>query len=151
MRALFLIILTAFVDTPPDYDERNWPIQGRVDIILDNLIAGKKAVPMIIVMDKGSLKPGEAIQQPPTAGQPRRPFSSRTFEEVVINVLIPAVDSTFRIRSGPPAGPGARTPGSVNVTVGCKYRPRSALREVVEGTCALDGWGASSPFPVVLR
>ena len=106
MRALFLIILTAFVDTPPDYDETGWPIQGRVDIILDNLIAGKKAVPMIIVMDKGyALKPGEAIPQPPAAGQPRRPFSSRTFEEVVINVLIPAVDSTFRIRSGPPAGP----------------------------------------------
>ena len=52
---------------------------------------------MIIVMDKGyALKPGEAIPQPPAAGQPRRPFSSRTFEEVVIHDLIPAVDSTFR-------------------------------------------------------
>ena len=106
----------AFVYTPPDYDadgkarypvlylqhgggedETGWPKQGRVDIILDNLIAEKKAVPMIIVMDKGyALKPGEAPPQPPAAGQPRRPFFSRTFEEVVINDLIPAVDSTFR-------------------------------------------------------
>jgi enterochelin esterase-like enzyme len=106
----------AFVYTPPDYDtnpkgrypalylqhgggedETGWPKQGRVDIILDNLIAEKKAVSMIIVMDKGyALKPGEAIPQPPAAGQPRRPFFSRTFEEVVINDLIPAVDSTFR-------------------------------------------------------
>jgi enterochelin esterase-like enzyme len=106
----------AFVYTPPDYDtnlkgryailylqhgggedETGWPNQGRVDIILDNLIAERKAVPMIIVMDRGyALKPGEALPQAPAAGQPRRPFFSRTFEEVVINDLIPAVDSSFR-------------------------------------------------------
>ena len=104
----------AFVYTPPDYDtnlkarypvfylqhgggedETGWPKQGRVDIILDNLIAEKKAVPMIIVMDKGyALKPGEAPMQRPAPGQPLR--MSRTFEEVVINDLIPAVDKTFR-------------------------------------------------------
>jgi enterochelin esterase-like enzyme len=114
----------AFVYTPPDYDtnlkgrypvlylqhgggedETGWPVQGRVDIILDNLIAEKKALPMILVMDKGyALKPGETFpQRPPAgqaqrpaAGQTRRPFFSRTFEEVVINDLIPAVDSSFR-------------------------------------------------------
>ncbi len=104
----------AFVYTPPDYDtnlkgrypvlylqhgggedETGWPKQGRVDIILDNLIADKKAVPMIIVMDKGyALKPGETPPQRPAPGQPLR--LSHTFEEVVINDLIPAVDSTFR-------------------------------------------------------
>jgi enterochelin esterase-like enzyme len=106
----------AFVYTPPDYDtnlkgrypvlylqhgggedETGWPNQGRVDIILDNLIAEKKAVPMIIVMDKGyALKPGETFPPRPAAGQPRRLFFSRTFEEVVINDLVPAVDSNFR-------------------------------------------------------
>jgi enterochelin esterase-like enzyme len=104
----------AFVYTPPGYDtnlkarypvlylqhgggedETGWPKQGRADIILDNLIAEKKAVPMIIVMDKGyAMKPGEAPPQPPTAG--RRFVLSRTFEEVVINDLIPAVDGHFR-------------------------------------------------------
>ncbi len=116
----------AFVYTPPDYDtslkarypvlylqhgggedETGWPVQGRVDIILDNLIAERKALPMIIVMDRGyALKPGETLPQrppagqAPAAGQPRRPFFSRTFEEVVINDLIPAVDRTFRTLTG---------------------------------------------------
>jgi enterochelin esterase family protein len=70
-----------YVYTPPDYntnikarypvfylqhgggeDERGWVVQGRVNFILDNLIAEKKAVPMIIVMDKGyATKPGEVV------------------------------------------------------------------------------------------
>ena len=104
----------AFVYTPPDNDnnpktrypvfylrhgggedETGWANQGRADIILDNLIAEKKAVPMIIVMDKGyAMKPGELPPQPPVQGRPFR--LTRTFEEVVINDLIPAVDRTFR-------------------------------------------------------
>jgi enterochelin esterase-like enzyme len=61
-----------FVYTPPDYDsnpdarypvvylqhgmgedETGWNFQGHANLILDNLIAAKKAVPMIIVMDNG--------------------------------------------------------------------------------------------------
>jgi enterochelin esterase-like enzyme len=119
----------AFVYTPPDYDtnlrarypvlylqhgggedETGWPVQGRADIILDNLIAAKKAVPMLIVMGNGTaVKPGEATARPAAApgagrgagaaGAPAATFAStqsRTFEEVVINDLIPAVDRTFR-------------------------------------------------------
>jgi enterochelin esterase family protein len=67
----------AFVYTPPGYDQnrntrypvlylqhgmgedrRAWPIQGRTNYILDNLIAEKKAVPMIIVMEDGGITPG---------------------------------------------------------------------------------------------
>src|SRR3954469_16886131 len=70
----------AFVYTPPDYDsagrksypvlyllhgwgedETGWYRQGHVDDILDNLIAAKKATPMIIVMDNlNAVKPGES-------------------------------------------------------------------------------------------
>jgi enterochelin esterase-like enzyme len=113
----------AFVYTPPDYDtnlkarypvlylqhgggedERGWVVQGRVDNIMDNLIAEKKAVPMIIVMDKGyALKPGEVPPAPPAlppAGQrpaqmPRLRIPP-TFGEVVINELIPAIDRHYR-------------------------------------------------------
>ena len=61
-----------FLYTPPDYDanltarypvlylqhgmgedETGWIFQGHANLILDNLIAEKKAVPMIIVMDNG--------------------------------------------------------------------------------------------------
>jgi enterochelin esterase family protein len=124
----------AFVYTPPGYDaniktrypvlylqhgggedERGWVVQGRVDTILDNLIAAKKAKPMIIVMDKGyALKPGEAppmrppAQQPGgallggatppagPAGGPPRGMMSATFEEVAVNELIPMIDRTYR-------------------------------------------------------
>src|SRR5918911_1111735 len=68
-----------FVYTPPGYDtnrdrrypvlylqhgggedERAWPNQGRVGFILDNLIAERKARPMIVVMEQGyARKPGE--------------------------------------------------------------------------------------------
>jgi enterochelin esterase-like enzyme len=67
----------AFVYTPPGYDtsrntrypvlylqhgmgedRRAWPNQGRTNFILDNLIAEKLAVPMIIVMEDGGITPG---------------------------------------------------------------------------------------------
>ena len=70
----------AFVYTPPDYDsagrksypvlyllhgwgedETGWYRQGHVEDILDNLIAAKKATPMIVVMDNlNAVKPGES-------------------------------------------------------------------------------------------
>ena len=70
----------AFVYTPPDYDsaarksypvlyllhgwgedETGWYRQGHVDDVLDNLIAAKKATPMIVVMDNlNAVKPGES-------------------------------------------------------------------------------------------
>ena len=41
-------------------NEQGWHAQGHADLILDNLIAAKKAKPMIIVMDNlNAAKPGE--------------------------------------------------------------------------------------------
>jgi len=72
-------------------DETGWPNQGKTDFIMDNLIAEGKAKPMLIVMDKGyATKPGEVTG----TGQGRTP--STTLEEVVINELIPMIDSNFR-------------------------------------------------------
>ena len=36
-------------------DQRGWASQGKMDLIIDNLIADKKAVPMIVVMVDGNL------------------------------------------------------------------------------------------------
>ena len=42
-------------------NEQGWHVQGHVDVIMDNLIAEKKAKPMIIVMDNlNAVKPGES-------------------------------------------------------------------------------------------
>lgn len=42
-------------------DETGWYTQGHLDFIMENLIAEKKAKPMIIVMDNlNAVKPGES-------------------------------------------------------------------------------------------
>ncbi len=99
-----------FVYTPPGYnkntdaqypvlylqhgsfeDETGWATQGKANLILDNLIAADKAVPMIIVMDNGyAFKP----QDNNSTGGNRRPQSA--FEEVLINEVIPMIDSEYR-------------------------------------------------------
>jgi enterochelin esterase-like enzyme len=109
-----------FVYCPPDYnsnlskkypvlylqhgsgeDERGWSVQGKADIIMDNLIAAGKAAPMLIVMDKGyAIKPGASVPQASGTPGPGQQQSGPTpFEEVVINDLIPFIDATFRTYS----------------------------------------------------
>jgi enterochelin esterase-like enzyme len=122
----------AHVYTPPDYDksgrkrypvlylqhgsgenETSWVKQGRVSHIMDNLIAAKKAVPMIIVMENGMVatKPGVAPALPSVGAPPGAPPAAgaagaargaggprgnSAFAEVVIDDLIPMIDSTYR-------------------------------------------------------
>ena len=69
-------------------DETGWSAQGKTNLILDNLIAAQNAVPMIIVMDNGY---AYLPQNGETKG---RPVS--VFEEVMINEIIPMIDSKFR-------------------------------------------------------
>ncbi|MFC5283017.1 alpha/beta hydrolase [Pedobacter alpinus] len=96
-----------FVYTPPGYtedtkkcypvlylqhgsfeDETGWSAQGKANLILDNLIANKKATPMIIVMDNGySTKPD---------GNNGGNDKASVFEEVLMNEVIPMIDAKFR-------------------------------------------------------
>jgi enterochelin esterase family protein len=78
-------------------DERGWGVQGKVDIIMDNLIAEGKSKPMIIVMDKGYAD--RAGAEAPDRGSARGshpPEGPSAFEEVIIKDLIPFIDVTFR-------------------------------------------------------
>jgi len=68
-------------------DETGWPTQGKANLILDNLMAAKKAVPMIVVMDNGYAT--KATQN----GVSKAAFP---FEEVLINEIIPMIDGSFR-------------------------------------------------------
>jgi len=82
-------------------DERGWPNQGRAAFILDNLIAERKAVPMLVVMEKGyATRAGETPGPggPPRPGQGAPNFARMfgAFEDVVTKDLVPYVDSTFR-------------------------------------------------------
>ena len=82
-------------------DETGWPNQGKVDMILDNLIAEGKAKPMLIVMDRGTATNPNPNPTPaaaaPVAGQPRRGmFDFGTLNDVFVKELIPLVDKEFR-------------------------------------------------------
>ena len=81
-------------------DETGWVRQGDVDIILDNLIAAGKAVPMLIVMENSNaIKPGETgggMMMGGAPGSNEWMSGPSTFKEVLINDLIPFVDKTFR-------------------------------------------------------
>jgi len=71
-------------------DESGWVEQGFANFIMDNLIAEKKAVPMIVVMDWGQAPvPGMAVHIPSTP--PRQEIFDVTMQE-----LIPMIDSTYR-------------------------------------------------------
>lgn len=104
-----------FVYTPPEYDkdlskrfpvlylqhgmgedETGWGRQGRANLILDNLIAVTRAVPMIVVMDNGyASKPDSG---PARGGNvaARAARGTAAFEEVMTKDLIPMIDATFR-------------------------------------------------------
>jgi enterochelin esterase-like enzyme len=102
-------------------DETSWTGQGRANFILDNLIAAGKAMPMIIVMENGMVaakpdapKPPEKVQgillqatpaappagtkpaAPAVPASPAPPRGNEAFGDVVVNDLIPMIDSAFR-------------------------------------------------------
>jgi enterochelin esterase family protein len=128
----------AYIYTPPGYDQntrtrypvlylqhgmgedrRAWPTQGKTNLILDNLIAEKKAVPMIVVMEDGGITPGMGGAQapagrgaapapgPPAAGAPPggaarggggggRGLAPMSFVTAVVNEVVPMIDKTYR-------------------------------------------------------
>jgi enterochelin esterase family protein len=106
-------------------DETGWVFQGRMGNIMDNLIAEKKAVPMIIVMDRGyALAPGQGIPSPRGGGNPEanaflagatpppsatpppaappRPDMQRMlglFPELLVKEIVPMIDASFRTKA----------------------------------------------------
>jgi enterochelin esterase family protein len=105
-----------WVYTPPNYDQtkarypvyyllhgngetqNGWMFSGRANIILDNLIADGKAVPMIVVMPHGHaiqsamVGPYQAVQQPGPPGM----LNFTEFTDDLIHQIIPMVEKDFR-------------------------------------------------------
>jgi enterochelin esterase family protein len=172
----------AYIYTPPAYDadikatypvlylmhgwgenEQGWHVQGRVDVIMDNLIAEKKAKPMIIVMDNlNAVKPGEsaalyyargavtqAVPEPaPAPGAAAagrgaagrgamRPFSLTVFTEVMLTDLIPMVERTFR------AAPGRENRAMAGLSMGGMQTFTTALGNL-DKFAYLGGFSGSS-------
>jgi enterochelin esterase-like enzyme len=103
----------AFVYTPPDYDknltkrypvlylqhgwgenEYGWPNQGKTNLIMDNLVAEGKAEPFIIVMTYGMTNE--------TRIGGLRDFDIKPFQTVLVDELIPYIDTNFRTLTDQP-------------------------------------------------
>ena len=69
-------------------DETGWATQGKTDLIMDNLIADKKAVPMIVVMPDANV-----------GGSPFDESGLKRFENELKDVIIPMVEQNYRTRS----------------------------------------------------
>jgi len=98
---------TFYMYTPPGYDEnfstkfpvlyilhgggedqRGWATQGKTDLILDNLIAAKKAVPMILIMVDGNFPLNGFSEE-----------SLRVFEKELKQSIIPFVEKNYRVKT----------------------------------------------------
>lgn len=83
-------------------NEYGWSVQGHAGQIMDNLIAEKKAVPFIIVMDYGQgqnihLKGQYAPQQPQQGQQGGRGGSNDAFQVVLMTDIIPFIEKEYRV------------------------------------------------------
>jgi len=80
-------------------DDRHWSQLGQANVIADNLIAEKKAVPMIIVMPDGH----PAGTTNPAATQEERRLHSaenrRLFGEDLLGSIIPLVEAEYRAKT----------------------------------------------------
>lgn len=74
-------------------DETGWSTQGKMNLILDNLISGKQATPMIVVMDRGYATDPAKVGVSNPGG---RLNSNNIFPEVLVNEIVPMIDKTFR-------------------------------------------------------
>lgn len=134
-----------YVYTPPQYDQKpdqrypvlylqhgggedetGWVFQGRMGNIMDNLIAEGKAVPMIVVMDRGyaslpgaapaprfddarmnaflagASAPAAPNATPPAnaANRPAAPFRMPgVFPELLVKEIVPMIDASFRTKT----------------------------------------------------
>ncbi len=106
-----------FVYTPPGYDkdlarrypvlyiqhgggedETGWAVQGKTDIILDNLIAAGKAKPMLVVIPNGNVpSPGG------TRGGGYSSAGMAGYANELLNNIVPFVESTYRVQAAPEA------------------------------------------------
>ena len=76
-------------------DERGWAVQGKTNIILDNLIAAGRATPMIVVIANGNVTiPGS------TAGGGYNDAAMNAFKEEIIGSVIPFVEKNYRVKTG---------------------------------------------------
>ena len=135
-----------FVYTPPNYERSNarlptlyllhgadgdesvWTQFGRANLILDNLIADRKAAPMVVVMPFGYAYPWHAG----VAGEKQR----ADFEKDLLGDLIPFVEANYRVSSDREdrALAGLSMGGSQTLHIGLQHVDRFSRLAVFSGS-----------------
>jgi enterochelin esterase-like enzyme len=76
-------------------DENEWARGGSPDVILDNLYADKKAVPMIVVMPNGRVSKDVTARDP----IPKQSPAFAAFEKDLLTDLIPFIEKTYSVKA----------------------------------------------------
>ena len=76
-------------------DEKEWLIQGKPQVILDNLYAAKKVAPMIVVLPNGRAMKDDRAVGNIYDGVKVQAFA--TFEKDLINDLIPSIEKKYPV------------------------------------------------------
>jgi enterochelin esterase-like enzyme len=79
-------------------DETEWYKNGAPQVILDNLYADKKIVPMIVVLPNGRAEPNDRAVGDIFAPEHVRAFEN--FEKDLLNDVIPFVESKYSVKTG---------------------------------------------------
>jgi len=74
-------------------DERGWAVQGKTNIILDNLISEGKAVPMLVVIANGNVTASGGA-----AGY--NDAAMTVFKDELAGSVIPFIESNYRVKRG---------------------------------------------------
>ena len=75
-------------------NETSWANQGKMNFIMDNLIAEGSATPMIVVMDNGNIESFNVREGESRADAMKR-FGGQ-FPDILVNEIIPHIDANFR-------------------------------------------------------
>ncbi len=126
-----------YVYTPPGYDqdtktrypilyllhgaadnEAAWTVSGRAPMIVDNLLAQGKSVPMVIVMPDGHAAPW-----PPRDFQRGLSSNMTDFERDLLQDVMPLVEKSYRVRADPAhrAIAGLSMGGGQSLTIGLNH------------------------------
>jgi enterochelin esterase-like enzyme len=77
-------------------EDSGWSTVGRAGFILDNLLASKKAKPMIVVMPNGSM-PRPAVVPGVTPDPTAQRAAQQRFVDELLNNVVPYVEKNYRV------------------------------------------------------
>jgi enterochelin esterase family protein len=146
-----------FVYTPPGYHEgrarypvlylfhgtndlaAGWTMAGRANVVLDNFIADRKAVPMIVVMPWGHALPFGS----------REPGNNDLFEDYLMKEVVPLVEGKYRVAAGRRnhAVVGLSMGGAQALQIGLHHRDRFATIGVFGSGMKKDAFTEKFPKP----